>query len=230
MNRISLLLLLFLVSFPVLSQEEEEIKLPVDSLYREDQFYANLTYNLVQQKPSGYSQRGFSSGFGAGFLRDMPLNSKRTFAVAVGLGYSFNSFKHNLKITQTDAGNIYEVVGESSFDKNKLELHMVDLPLEIRWRTSTFESHKFWRIYTGLKLSYIFASKSIFENSVEQQKIYGVKDLNRLQYGAYIAAGYNTWNLYAYYGLSSVFKSSETISGDPVKLSSLNLGLMFYIL
>lgn len=229
MNRVCLLLFLFLTSLPMLSQETE-VKVPVDSLYREDQFYANLTYNMVQQKPPGYSQRGFSSGFGIGFLRDMPVNTKRTFAIGAGLGYSFNSFKHNLKIEQTASGNIYEVVDESSFDKNKLELHMVDLPIEIRWRTSTPESHKFWRVYTGIKLSYIVASKSIFENSVEQQKIYGVKDLNKFQYGAYIAVGYNTWNLYAYYGLSSIFKSSETISGDPVKLNSLNLGLMFYIL
>nr|WP_294934043.1 porin family protein [uncultured Flavobacterium sp.] len=229
MNRISVLLLLLLFSFPMLAQETE-IKVPVDSLYREDQFYANLTYNLVQEKPPGYSQRGFSSGFGAGFLRDMPVNKKRTFAIAAGLGYSFNSFKHNLKITQTDAGNIYEVVSEGSFDKNKLELHMVDLPVEIRWRTSTFESHKFWRVYTGIKLSYIFASKSIFDNSEEQQKIVGVKDLNRLQYGAYITVGYNTWNLYASYGLSSIFNSAKAIDSDPVKLNSLNFGLMFYIL
>ena len=229
MNRICLLWLLLLISIPMMSQETE-IKLPVDSLYREDQFYANLTYNLVQQKPQSYSQRGFSVGFGAGFLRDMPLNKKRTFAIAAGLGYAFNSFKHNLKIAETNSENTYEVVPESSFDKNKLELHTVDLPVEIRWRTSTYESHKFWRIYTGIKFSYVFASKSIFENSMEQHKIYGVKDLNKFQYGAYITAGYNTWNLYAYYGLSTIFKSSETISADPVKLNSLNLGLMFYIL
>lgn len=229
MNKFCLYFLLLAVAFPAFSQETE-IKPPVDSLYREDQFYAHLTYNLVQQKPPGYSQRGFSSGFGAGFLRDMPVNEKRTFAIAAGLGYSFNSFKHNLKITQTDAGNIYEVVSEGSFDKNKLELHMVDLPLEIRWRTSTFESHKFWRVYTGLKLSYVFASKSIFENSEEKQKIYGVKDLNKLQYGVYIAAGYNTWNLYASYGLSSIFKDANAVDGDAITLNSLNFGLMFYIL
>jgi outer membrane protein with beta-barrel domain len=229
MNRVCLSLLFLMLSLNVFSQEIEETKVQLDSLYREDQFYATLTYNLVQQKPSGYSQRGFSSGFGAGFLRDMPINKKRTFAIAAGLGYSFNSFKHNLKIADTPLGNTYEVVSESTFDKNKLELHTVDLPIEIRWRTSTKESHKFWRVYTGIKLSYIVASKSIFENSTEKQKIIGVNDLNRFQYGAYITAGYNTWNLYAYYGLSPIFNSASTLN-EEVKLNSLNLGLMFYIL
>ena len=34
----------------------------IDSLYREDQFYIGLTYNLLQKRPKGVSQNSFSSG------------------------------------------------------------------------------------------------------------------------------------------------------------------------
>lgn len=226
---LSLFLLLF--SFAVFSQEDEggTVKTSVDSLYREDQFYANLTYNLVQGKPAGYSQRGFSTGIAMGFLRDMPLNKERNFSIAAGLGYSFNSLKHNLVISETALGNSYATVETGSFDKNKLELHYIDLPLEMRWRTSGPVSHKFWRIYTGVKLSYLLGSKSVYQNSAEKYKISGVQDLNKLQSGVYITAGYNTWNLYAYYGLSPIFKSGK-IANEDLKLNSLNLGIMFYIL
>jgi hypothetical protein len=40
----------------------------IDSLYREDQFYFGFTYNTLQEKPSGLSQKKFSVGLSAGFL------------------------------------------------------------------------------------------------------------------------------------------------------------------
>ena len=228
MNRICFSLLLFMLSLPVFTQETNS-KIPLDSLYREDQFYASLTYNLAQQKPRGYSQRGFSTGLAFGFLRDMPINKNRTYAIAAGLGYSFNSFKHNLKISQSASGTVFEVVDAGDFDKNKLELHYLDVPLEIRWRQSTTESHKFWRIYTGFKLSYVLASKAVFENSLENQKILGIEQLNKVRYGAYVTVGWNAWNLYAYYGFNPMFKSGKT-GNENVTLNSFNLGVMFYIL
>ncbi|MGX7667590.1 porin family protein [Flavobacterium pedocola] len=231
------LLLIAFSSLPVFAQDLEVKKdtvktnLPaVDSLYREDQFYCSLAYNIVQAKPSGYSQRGFSPSFSFGVLRDIPINKTRTFAIAAGLGYSFSSIKHNLTVTQPTGDEVvFEVVPESSFDKNKLEFHTLDLPLEIRWRTSTPESHKFWRIYTGFKASYVLASKAVYKSLESDYKVTNIDALNKFQYGIYINAGYNTWNLYAYYGLSPIFKEGKT-SGRDLELKSLNLGLMFYIL
>ncbi|MNU08088.1 hypothetical protein D3C72_2539770 [compost metagenome] len=62
-------------------------------------------------------------------------------------------------------------------------------------------------------------------------KIKNNPDLNDFQYGAYISAGYNTWNIYAYYGLNPLYKSTvKTINGESVNMRTLNLGLVFYIL
>ena len=63
---------LFLVSFlNVFSQEEvkPEIKpvIKIDSLYREDQFYFSVTYNLLVQGPDGLKQDKFSAGLSGGF-------------------------------------------------------------------------------------------------------------------------------------------------------------------
>ena len=57
---------LFLSVLNVFSQEnaptENALEIKVDSLYREDQFYFAITYNTLVDKPSGLSQRKFSSG------------------------------------------------------------------------------------------------------------------------------------------------------------------------
>lgn len=200
----------------------------IDSLYREDQFYIGLTYNLLQNRPSGLSQNSFSSGLHIGFLRDIPLNKRRNHAIAIGLGYSMNDFRQNLKITELDGKFNYEI--DNDFDKNKIALHYVELPIELRWRTSTIQSHRFWRIYTGFKLSYLFLNKSKFVGPETTYKYFGNDDFNKFQYGAYISFGYNTWNFHAYYGLNSLLKSEAKLDGKSIDMNTLNIGLMFYIL
>ena len=117
-----------------------------------------------------------------------------------------------------------------SFSKDKLSLHYVDLPIEIRWRNSTPDSHKFWRIYSGLKLSYLFYNQYKLVTSDVTITQSNNKDLNDFQYGIYLATGWNTWNIYAYYGLKPLFKSSATIDNQTIDVSAANFGIMFYIL
>ncbi|RXR21212.1 PorT family protein [Flavobacterium amnicola] len=201
----------------------------IDSLYREDQFYFSTTYNIFSKKPSGVSQNSFSVGLSTGFLRDFPINKKRTVAIAPGLGFSYNNYKQNLVISEMANTTSYSLIASDvALDKNKLSFLSVDVPLEFRWRTSTFESHKFWRIYTGIKASYVIMSRSKYIADNGNYTVVNNPDINKFQYGAYISAGYNTWNLYTYYGLNSIF--NKDILSPNGNLKTLNIGLMFYIL
>ncbi len=203
-----------------------------DSLYREDQFYFNFTYNNLRNTPNGFKQNKFSSGIAVGALRDMPINKKRTWSVAAGLGYSLAVYNQNLVIANSNATNLYQIIGSdiTTFSKDKLSLHFVDLPVEIRWRNSTPESHKFWRIYSGLKLSYLFYDQYKLVSTEATIKSANNRDLNKLQYGVYLAVGNNTINLYTYYGLNPLFKSSAKIDGQSIDMNTANFGIMFYIL
>lgn len=228
-------ILLLLPFFSAFAQEEikpkkEVNEVKIDSFYREDQFYFAFTYNTLQQKPTGLNQQKFSIGIGTGFLRDMPINKNRTKAFATGLGVSYNNYNQNLGISGTSQAPVYSILGpQSNFDKNKFTQLLIDVPLEFRWRTSTYESYKFWRIYGGMKFSYLAYSKSVLENSEGRTVITNNADFNKLLYGLYLSAGYNTLNVYAYYGLNPVFKSL-TIEGEKTKMNSLNVGVIFYIL
>ncbi|MGV3695803.1 porin family protein [Flavobacterium sp.] len=235
--RLHFFIITFFATLGIFAQEKEVVKDEiqfdaVDSLYREDQFYLNITYNALQKRPDGITQNKLSPGFSFGFLRDMPINKKRTVAFAAGLGYSLGVYNQNLGIRDAGGGlNSYQVLdSDISFSKNKLSLHYVDLPIEFRWRDSTPESHIFWRVYTGVKFSYLFYDQYKSQASIGDFKQSNNKDLNQFHYGLYVAVGWNTWNFYAYYGLNPLLKSNARIEGQSIDMNTTNFGLMFYIL
>ena len=219
-------LLCFLFLLPtlnLLAQEEIKIQkspmIAIDSLYREDQFYFGTTINTLQNKFENLSRNKISTGFVLGFLRDIPINKTRTFAIAPGLGLMYNNYNHNINSPIASSTNVYN---------NRFSQFFIELPLEIRWRTSTFESYKFWRVYTGFKASYLLYSSFAFDgNGVEAVEINN--NFDKLQYGLYLATGYNTINLYAYYGLNTLFKTLKT-QGQNDGLKAFNVGIIFYIL
>jgi hypothetical protein len=224
---------LLLISLHIFSQET---KLPapmiaVDSLYREDQFYFSFTYNILLNRPNGIRQNKFSSGFAGGFLRDMPVNKNRTVAIAAGIGVSYYKYFQNLVIAKDEDTRVYNPITPGvNYSKNKFDQIFVDVPIEFRWRTSTPESHKFWRIYSGIKLSYLVANKSRYVDEQYNIKVTRNDDFNKFQAGAYIAWGYNTWNFYGYYGLTPLFSSAAKVNNEAVEFNTMNFGLMFYIL
>ena len=217
------------------AQEERENLVVIDTLpdnnYREDQFYIGLTYNIVQNRPSGISQNNLSNGLHVGFVRDFPINKKRNKAIGIGLGYSYNSYFHNLQATETDTGITYQAIdGDVSFKRNLFRTHVIELPIEFRWRTSTATNYQFWRIYGGFKAGYVFSAISKFVSNDGKQKFTN-NDFNRLQYGLTLSAGYNTWNFHVYYGLNKLFKdNTQTVNGEAFEMNAIKVGLMFSIL
>jgi len=214
----------------------QEAKLPypmiaIDSLYREDQFYFSFSYNTLLQTPSGVNTNKFSPGFKFGFLRDMPINKRRNKAIAPGLGLSYANYSQNLFIYKEDGLPVYSTNSiDNSYKKNKFEQVFIDVPIEFRWRTSVPESHKFWRIYSGLQLSYLVYSKSIYTDPISSITVSNNRDFNKFQAGAYLVAGNNTWNFYAYYGLVPIFSSVARVNNERVSMNAAHFGLMFYIL
>jgi len=205
----------------------------LDFLYREDQFYAGFTFNLLLNTPSGISQSGFSGGFHLGYTRDMPINARRNRAIGLGVGYSINTYGQNLFIGQEGGTeqSVFSSLEDVDFETNRFTTHLVEAPLEFRWRTSVPDTHKFWRIYTGLRLGYLFYFKSNFEQEdirVEQRQI---DELDRFRLGATFTFGWNTFNFHFYYSLNPLFNDNARIGGsEAVGLNVAKIGLLFYIL
>lgn len=208
---------------------EQRPKFKIDSLYREDQFYFGITYNNLVANPKGYSDDKIAAGFTAGFLRDMPINKNRTVALATGIGFTHNNYNHNLGVSGSSKNPIYTFLVGGDYNKNKLSTLTIDLPIELRWRSSTFESTKFWRIHAGFKLSYLLHDRSFNESNGTKLIIKNNTDLNHLLYGVQLAAGYNSFNIYFQYGLNSLFEKGK-VGDQPLQFKNLNIGVLFYIL
>lgn len=204
----------------------------IDSLYREDQFYIGLTFHLLHDLPGEVTQKGFSGGFHTGFIRDFPLNKRRNIALGAGIGWSINTYGQELFIGEDENDNtIFRDLNalDIEYDTNRFSNQLVEVPLEFRWRTSTPETYRFWRIYSGLRLGYVYYFKSNFKQDGNQVIQTDVPELDKFRIGTTFTFGYNTFNFHFYYSLNPLFKEGQ-IYGSEVGISTFKLGLMFYLL
>ncbi len=224
------LILSFLLSFA--SYGQSDLQLEEGNKYFEDQFYVGVSYNFLLERPQDVKLTSLSYGLKVGFIKDFPINIDRNIAIGVGLGYGVNSYYQNLKATEASDGTVsYTVIiNTSDFIRNKVESHLVELPIEFRWRTSNSTSYNFWRIYGGVKLGYAFVNNSKFIDDNENIT-FANPDLVKFQYGLTMSIGYNSWNFNAYYALNSLYKDGiVTDQGKEVKMMPLRIGLIFYLL
>lgn len=226
-------LILALIGLFGFSQNDNANKSELYENYREDQFYASVTYNLLNEKPIGLTQSGFSSGFHFGFIRDMPINTRRNVALGLGLGLSSNSYsQNNILIEDLNEAIVFTDLDDLDYNvsKNKFTTYLVEVPFQIRWRTSTATDYNFWRIYTGFKIGYMFYNTSNFKSDETNVKLSNIDAFNQFQYGLTFSAGYGTWNFHVYYGLNSIFDTNSEFKNKSLTMKSLKIGLMFYIL
>lgn len=220
-------LLIFLLLSFVKPQAQVNNDSIIDLKYLEDQLYLTLTYTILSNKPETISQNGFSGGFSLGFIKDIPLNKQRNVGFGVGVGYAYNVYVQNLKISRENQTTLFELAED--YKTNRLGINSIEMPVEFRWRTSTPEKYNFWRVYGGVKFSYMVNSKTKFTDSEVVLTTKNIPELNRLQYGATLAAGYGNWNLYLYYGLSPLFKDA-VFNEKNIDLKDIKIGLKFYIM
>lgn len=224
-------LILFLIigfTINICAQENSKIE---DLKYLEDQFYLGITYNIVLNEPNGVTQSNFSYGLMGGFIKDIPLNKRRNFGIGVGLGYAYYNYYTNLFADEIETGIEYTVLdSDVSYKRNKIDTQVIEMPIEIRWRTSTPTEYKFWRVYAGMKLGYVVGSRSKFVSDAAKIS-FNNTDVREFRYGIMLNFGYSTVNVHAYYALSNLFKDNiSTVEGESIEFRPLRIGIIFYIL
>ncbi len=216
----------FSISF---AQDYEASKLEsiLEDSYAEDQFYINVVYNVLYNKPKGMNQTGFSGGYGFGFIKDIPFKKNGTFGVGIGAGFSYNAYVQNLKIETLNGVSVQSIV--ENYNTNKYVTMSIDIPFELRFRNATKTRFKFFRWYTGLKTSFYITKKAKHKSSSENLRIRDISNTPDIALGITSGIGYSAYTLYVYYGLSPLLKD-VTIGGDSfANISELKFGLIFYL-
>ena len=193
--------------------------------YREDQFYVSFSMIFQKESINGFKQNGFSNNFQMGFLRDIPLNKEGDFAIALGLGYSFDKLVSNLNLDNDEQNNLSFSILDN--EQNSQKITSLNLPLELRWRTSTRNKTEFWRLYGGFKYKINLNSRfNYFRGGISR-----VSFVRKENTAIYISLGYNTWNLLFEYDLNSIYnRNIILVEGLSPNVRSIKIGLIFYIL
>lgn len=207
----------------VLSTNAQKDSLDLGDKYWEDQLYLAITYNTLLNRSEGFPSSGFSYGLSLGYIKDIPFNRRGNWAAGIGLGYSYDSFNHGLRID-----NSKNITLNSDVNSGKIRLHTIEMPIQIRWRTSDAVTYSFWRIYTGVKLSYNFDNTFKYQADNTEYLFNSVASYNKFQVGLELSAGYGAFNFYVYYGLIPMH--NVTINEAKIDAKVARFGLVFYFL
>ncbi|WBX73993.1 porin family protein [Tenacibaculum pacificus] len=216
------LVTLFLVFLSICSYAQKD-SLQIGDRYWEDQLYINISYNILSNQPKELNVSGFSFGFSGGYIKDIPLVKSSKIALGVGLGYGFDSFNHHLKVVEE---NLVTLKVANVITVDKLKSHNIEMPIQFRLRTSTVNSYSFWRIYTGIKLSYNLNNSFSYTDSDTIISTSNLPKYNKFQTGLTLSVGYSTFNFHVYYGLTPILKNGSSNKNTNI----IRIGLSFYLL
>lgn len=195
--------------------------------YAEDQIYVSISYAQFFNQPSLINRSGFSYGLSTGFIKDIILNKRGNVSFALGVGYGFDFFNHKLKVEEVNGATSFGL--GQGLNSNTFTSQNLELPLEFRWRTSTAQKYKFWRIYGGVKFLYNFSNRFQFEENFNTFTSKNISAYNQFQYGLTLSAGFDEFNVNIFYSLTPIFNDAN-LNGEDINSSILKFGLIFYIL
>ncbi len=152
-----------------------------------------VNFALMFDKPLGNSN--FSLGYGIG-IYSHNFHSNAEFV------YRYDSIKKN---TVTDW-----VVKQNSYTINRFAQKIIEIPLELRFRTKTISKFK---VMLGGKFGYVVSDfRKVFDDKAKL-KIYDTKNLNHLRYGVVFRIGVEQVCLTACYYFSEVFVKDRGVNG-----------------
>ena len=210
-----------LIAFSIVNilngQENKNLK------YKEDQIYFNFNFDFQLKSIDNYQQNGFSRSFNIGFLKDISLNKKGNKALAFGLGYGYSRLVSNLDVGE----NLNFIIQSDSALRNRLSYHLIQFPVELRIRTSTFESYAFWRVYLGYRLNYNFSAKykPFFGREAELKN-----QVSEFSHCLSLSLGFDKWNIRFETGLSPIIKIFPNSNNIYKNFYVSSIGLVFYLL
>jgi hypothetical protein len=199
----------------------------------------DLGVNSWSSAPTDLKLNGFQSKtVNIIYYYDLAIGSRGlTFTPGIGLGLEKYSFDGDKTLTSTvnntnvrsvavsDLSTVYPQA--NSFDKSKLGLNYLDVPLEFRYYTSKDNMSRGFRVALCAKVGVLYSSftKVKFEdNAADRRMVKDRQDLgfNRFRYGIQSRIGFGGFSLFGYYELSDKF---DTPPAGGVDTRTLTIGV-----
>ena len=214
MKRLYIIKVLIFCSILAFAQEGQKVAASKNK--RQDQLLLNLNWTTLLNTSDSVQISPASWGFGFKIMLDNPVpNSK--FAFALGLGLNTKSLYSNSNIVNYyqvgDSVNLYSdffpIEDGINFKRNKFNTVYIDIPAELRYRTSLNERGYSWNLAVGGSVGYLIGakSKSIIEGI--KYKAFDYPNIEDWAVGIHARIGYGKVALNAAYSLSSIFEQNR---------------------
>lgn len=173
-----------------------------------DRFIFDFGHATWLNAPKGVETEPWSYDIALHYMQDIPFGESG-FATAIGFGFSSHNVFHNAYFLEDSDGGATEMIPYSSGqepDKNKLSATYFDVPLELRFRTSSSPAFK---IAIGGRAGYLANLHQKIIDEDGKRKLFDLEGVSPFRYGAYARIGVGRWNLFAYYALPPFFQEGK---------------------
>lgn len=215
-----------------------------DRMYPDDRFIVTIFTDFWQNLPGDMALKSIQRGISISALQDMPL-SRTNFSLAAGLAFtSHNLYSDHryLYHVHHDKFDFYPIDKEHTYDKNKLSINYLEVPVEFRYRSRTLP--RTFRFYTGMKVGWLVnahtkfvgetywyllydgdesgATPTVREVKIKEHRLQNIADY---RIGITGTIGYGNVNLHVYYPLTAIFTDN---SAKDASLFSVGLSIILF--
>lgn len=185
-----------------------------DSPVKFDRFNTDFYWNSWLGNANGTETQFYALGHNINLMFDIPFSSKSRMGIAIGLGYSHFSVRHDGELNFMDDPNstgqytwLAPYTGPSRWI-NRTVFNLVEVPFEIRFRARR-ERGKF-KFYPGFKAGFIVENYHKWRIGRDEFKELNFPDLNRIHYGPTVRLGVDNIMLFGYYDMTYLFTNANS--------------------
>lgn len=174
------------------------------------------------------------------YYYDLPIGDKGfTITPGIGLGLEKYTSDNNTTLTSAVNSNNERVVAvtelsdlisnANSFDKSKIGLNYIDIPVEFRYYTNKNNFSRGFRAALGVKAGVLYSSftKIRYEDAATDKRM--IKDrqqlgINRFRYGVNARVGFGGFSFFGFYELSDKFEFAP-VGGTDTRTLTIGISL-----
>lgn len=219
------LFLLFFLAFAIHSHAQTSPDEAPPKKIREpkDRIVVDFSYDGFTHLPKGIAQKAYSFGGNIFLMYDYPVGYG-PLSLAFGGGFSTHDVHTNGKIVYSIDGRYtsFEPLTQK-YNTNKLSLNYFEIPLELRIR---FRNNHNFKLTIGGKVGYAFNTHTKYEDHEGKIKVYKIRNIDPLRYGATFRIGYDRYVFQCFYAFSELFYKGKGEKG--MLPFSAGIGLLLY--
>ncbi len=210
----------------VFSQEETKMR-------ASDRFIFSIFTDVWSNLPDGMETNTINRGVSLDYIQEFPISTSN-FSIAAGLGfsshnlYSDNWYMHDFENDNHSFTPIGDAEFEFEYDKNKISLNYINIPVEFRYRTRN--TPRTFRIHAGIKGGLLvnahtkYVGEDVPNGRDTKFKEGKLDNIETFLLGFHGRIGYGRVNLNTFISLNNIFSDNNAADAE-----FMSLGLSFII-